>query len=363
MTVLPAPAPYLIAESTWALHVPIENGSMPYTIAYLLRDASAGIHVIDPGVSTEQSWAVLTSAIAMIGGRLRDVASITATHFHHDHLGLAGRLRSATNAPVGIGAADADRARHPVDGSIPSRILESWGVPLDRRPELGPKAQRDHRVLGTSIDIELDDGDLLPVPGRSIRVMATPGHTPGHIALVDDGSELYFAGDQILPDSNPGLGLGGIGAGDPIADSIRSLAHAARLGEWQVAPGHEHPFFGLATRAGQLAEHHLRRAGEIAKLRGMLPAASTWEIASQVTWTRGFDQLHGGYLSSALNQTALHLAFVHSDFGARLLEDGFGTAQCGSKPCDFAAAHTKPEDDLENQPLISLLWTRGDSNP
>ncbi|WP_105035500.1 MBL fold metallo-hydrolase [Cryobacterium aureum] len=45
----------------------------------------------------------------------------------------------------------------------------------------------------------LAHNDLLPLPGRILRVLETPGHTVGHLRIVDLDSDLIFTGDHVLP--------------------------------------------------------------------------------------------------------------------------------------------------------------------
>src|SRR6185312_13258335 len=107
-------------------------------------------------------------------------------------------------------------------------------------------------------DVVLADGDLLDIPGRRIRALWTPGHTPGHLCLYAEEADLVFTGDHVLPTINSGLGLGGPTAANPIADYLAGLRRIGAL-DGRALPGHEDPFAGLADRTAALAEHHLRR--------------------------------------------------------------------------------------------------------
>ena len=132
-----------------------------------------------------------------------------------------------------------------------------------------------------------------------------PGHTPGHLCLHDEDAGLLFTGDHVLPTINSGLGLGGPTASNPIADYLAGLRRVSALGGLAL-PGHEHPFTGLPERCDALAEHHLRRAREVAAH----PGGTVWDVARTLTWTGGWEGLRGFTLLSALSQTALHRDFV-----------------------------------------------------
>lgn len=212
-----------VRHGVWSLPLPMPgNALVPYTLGYLVADDRGGVHVIDPGLDRDENWDVLIAGLAAAGRRLGDVASIVVTHLHRDHLGMAERLRGETGAPLVLHRAEQaaiDAARRPDEESI----FAEWGVPVDRRDELrGQLASPTSTALRAPADLLLDDGDRLEVSGRTIEVVHTPGHTAGHLCLRDSDG-LVFTGDHVLPNINPGLGLGGVTGTDPIADYLASL--------------------------------------------------------------------------------------------------------------------------------------------
>lgn len=99
-----------------------------------------------------------------IGGR--DVLAIVLTHGHNDHLNAAGELRDATQAPTHL---------HPAD-----RML--WDVVYP----------------GAAPDREIADGDIFTVAGTSLRVLTTPGHSPGSVCLYSEDLATVFTGDTLF---------------------------------------------------------------------------------------------------------------------------------------------------------------------
>jgi glyoxylase-like metal-dependent hydrolase (beta-lactamase superfamily II) len=285
-----------------------------YTLSYLLRDRDGRFHLVDPGIDSDENHARLTSLLTEIGARTTDLASITVTHQHHDHLGMAARLRQETGASVALHRAEQE-ALSRLAGSASSHLrnqtnrVVAWGVPDAHRAELADvaaqMAERGAAPLFVA-DLLLDDGDELAVPGRRIRVLHTPGHTPGHICLVDADHRILFTGDHVLPTIFPGLGLGGPAA-DPIGDYLRSLDAVAPFDGHDVFPGHGYRFSGLAERVEVTRRHHLVRSTEIAAVLRERPDASIWQVAERVRWTAGWQNLRGFYLMSALSQTQMHV--------------------------------------------------------
>ncbi|THJ68784.1 MBL fold metallo-hydrolase [Arthrobacter echini] len=315
------PALEEVREDVWALAQPMPGGHLAYSFSYLLRRDDGGVHVIDPGWDSAANWERLLSALTTLtpGRAGADaVTGIIGTHLHPDHVGLAAHLRAASGAPLALhGVERRVLERHStrlLDLDEALARLEAWGVPEGRRRELVGFVDRSPEHLALSVDQDLVDGELLDLPGFRVEVMATPGHTAGHICLRDDERGLLYTGDHVLPTVFAGLGLGGPTASNPLADYIVSVARLEPYGSYEALPGHEHRFRGLAERARTCLDHHLVRTREVAAiLEGTTPGSggpSIWEIASRLTWTARWNGLAGLHLLSALRQTEMHVDFV-----------------------------------------------------
>ncbi len=295
-----------IDDSTYAIALPLPNPAVvANTLCYVLIGDDGAAHLVDPGWGTDANHARLRAALARLG--IERVATVVATHFHDDHLGMASRIRDEFGARVLLGAGEAAVMNDwPPDFGAPWR-LDEWGVPIARRPVL--PARELGRARGMQLDGLLEDGDRLDL-GRPIRVVRTPGHTQGSISLVDAERGRIFTGDHVLPEVNPGLGLGYLPERDPIGDYFESLERLLEWDGYEVLPGHGYRFARLGLRVGQLLQHHLRRSREVAAALEADPEARIWDIAATLTWTHGWDRLEGFYLLSALQQTAQHVRFV-----------------------------------------------------
>jgi glyoxylase-like metal-dependent hydrolase (beta-lactamase superfamily II) len=140
----------------------------------------------------------LEADLASLGHVPSDVAAVVLTHSDGDHTGLAAALREA-GARILIHTADEPTLRKPRpksgDGSPLHILPELW------RPQLWRTFVGMARAGGANPPkIEgaetFTDGDVLDVPG-SPRVIATPGHTPGHCALLFETHEALFVGDEM----------------------------------------------------------------------------------------------------------------------------------------------------------------------
>ena len=153
--------------------------------------------------------------IAEAVGRRRTVA-IIATHGHNDHVNAAGALSGALDAPVWL---------HPDD-------LMLWNSEYPDRPPDGPLA----------------DGMSVSVGGITLRVLHTPGHSPGGCCLHDRSGSVLFSGDTLF---NGGPGATGRRYSDfpTIIESIRDRL-LVLPGTTRVLTGH-----GDETTIGDEAPH------------------------------------------------------------------------------------------------------------
>ncbi len=133
--------------------------------------------VVDPGASGDR-----------VAEELADVhvSQIVATHRHHDHVGGVTALVEATGAPWAIGAIDAAEATKALELSSHDFVQKEPGL-------ADPPAA----------DRELHEGDVLAVGTARFRVLETPGHTPGGIVLVGEGTAegIAFVGDTLFAGS------------------------------------------------------------------------------------------------------------------------------------------------------------------
>ncbi|MBI1350997.1 MAG: MBL fold metallo-hydrolase [Actinomycetales bacterium] len=156
-----------------------------YINAFAFVDADGQVTLVDCGLARAPRRIV--AALAGIGKRPSDVTRIILTHAHGDHAGGAHELvtRAGTEG-VDVHADDAPYIR--AGTSAP------WGNPTaGRLLGRGPTA----RFTATPVVTELHDGQVIDVAG-GLRVLHTPGHTPGHVSLLHEESGVLITGDAIF---------------------------------------------------------------------------------------------------------------------------------------------------------------------
>ncbi len=155
------------------------------TSCFLLLDRR--VTLIDTGLpgSAER----ILRAVALCRRRPDEIERIVITHYHPDHLGSLAALQRQLPAKAAIHAAEA-----PVVQSAAGPPPPFASAAL--RTMTRPVANRAFHYEPVRIDEPLHDGDELSVLG-GMRVVHTPGHTPGHIALYFPRMALLIAGDAL----------------------------------------------------------------------------------------------------------------------------------------------------------------------
>lgn len=153
--------------------------------SYAVRAEDGQVALIDAGMKNTPKR--ITEALASIGSDPSDVTKIVLTHAHPDHAGGLAETAARTGADV---AAHRDDARAVRDGKVPPRDPATLtGRLLDRLPGGGFPA--------ADVAVELADGDVLDVAG-GLEVIHTPGHSPGHMALLHQPTGTLITGDSIF---------------------------------------------------------------------------------------------------------------------------------------------------------------------
>jgi glyoxylase-like metal-dependent hydrolase (beta-lactamase superfamily II) len=304
-----------VREGVWSIPVPFPNHPMRYTLSYLLLGGNDAV-LVDPGWASDEGWRHLAAGLARADVGFAELTGIVVTHRHADHLGLAARTRAASGAWVALG--EHETLGVPVGGDAAAWIaadrgrLRLWGVPAARLDEVALERKRLSAQRLAEPDLRFADGVMVPADGLRLRVVATPGHTPGHICLVDEARGLIFSGDHVLPRITPNISFEVPGPVNPLADYYESLDLIGLDDEMEVCPAHEYRFSGMCRRVDGLLADNRARSAEVVRILAGGSAHSIWDIARLLTWSRGWHSLQGPSLRLALGETASHVVYLAS---------------------------------------------------
>jgi glyoxylase-like metal-dependent hydrolase (beta-lactamase superfamily II) len=129
--------------------------------------------------------------------------------------------------------------------------------------------------------VQLDGAEVLEMGRHALRVEWTPGHSPGHVCLYEAAGGLLFAGDHILPDLSPNIGLHPQSTPDPLHDYLDGLRRMADRKPRLVLPAHGRPFNDVTGRVDALVSHHNRRLDQILEIVGR-DEKSGWQVALEL---------------------------------------------------------------------------------
>ncbi|WP_460301489.1 MBL fold metallo-hydrolase [Actinocorallia aurea] len=310
--------------------VPIPGNPLGRTIVYVLESPKGPV-LIDAGWEHPEAWKALKEGLSGIGASIEDVYGVVVTHMHPDHAGLAGRIRERSGAWIAMHRADAALIRLMRERT--DERLGDWMVRAGAsEPEGAAFSDGDHRPDPPAVpDRELEHGDLIDLPGRALRTVWTPGHSPGHICLHLEDRDALFTGDHVLPEITPHVGLYpyDLPDVDPLGDYLRSLTMTADMGVEDALPAHQYSFSGIPRRSKEIIEHHEERLSEVLGL--LTPEPQTlWALTSRCHWSYPWDTMPAVSRHLATGETAAHL---------RVLEvRGLARRAGGQAPLRYALA-------------------------
>jgi glyoxylase-like metal-dependent hydrolase (beta-lactamase superfamily II) len=302
------PGAFEQAPGVWRIPLPLPGDHLKAVNVYAVADGDRLV-MIDGGWALDEARALLDSALGEIGHRVADISEFLVTHIHRDHFTQAIALRREFGSTVSLGEGEqlALEAMRTVDEHPDIATLYQAGA-LDLSRLLGEwKGERD-LTNWEDPDRWLTDGLDIPLHTRTLRVIATPGHTRGHVVFYDSQANALFSGDHVLPHITPSIGIELVRPPSPLRDYIASLRLMQSLPDATLLPAHGPAGSSTHARVAELLAHHEKRLDETADAidRG---ATSGFEAATAMTWTRHHRQL--GELDMFNQIMAVHETMAH----------------------------------------------------
>ena len=285
------------------------------------------VTLIDTGPKTREALEALREGLRRARFRVHDIKRIVLTHAHEDHCGLAKSLRDeAKDAEVLVHGWETGHRVGRLEYEEHRALLVRAGVPREeiegmRRMYEGMRGLADS--LADDEHAELRDNAELEFESGSLRVVHTPGHTPGSCSFIREADRTVIAGDCVLKRVTPNPVL----SPDPVDPSRRfpSLAEylvsLARLRSF--APTLVHGGHGEAVEDfEELFSRYLRaireRQADVIKLVPKA-GASAWDVAQEMF--PGAEDVHR-FLS--VSEAVAHLDLAHAENKLALEMSGDG---------------------------------------
>lgn len=295
--------------------------------------------VLDAGDGPNGGWAIVDTGVglpnskanweALLAGpfKAKPVTRVIVTHYHPDHLGMAGWLCRKFNVPLEITRTEYLLARTltldvrdaPPDEAVAFSIRAGWSE--EQVAAMKAKAWGNFGKIISKMPSgfkRLKDGDVLTIGARQWQVVVGRGHAPEHACLVSDG--LMISGDQVLPRITSNVSVYPTEPyADPLADWLESIERLRAIpADVLVLPAHNEPFFGLHTRLDQLAaDHH----GKLEKLEAFCETPRTAVDCFAALFRRPIGDADYGL---ATGETVAHLHWLEERGRVNRVKDAGG---------------------------------------
>ena len=264
---LPVPLePIEVAEGILWFRLPMPI-ALDHINIYLLDDGDSWV-LIDTGLGDTRSIEIWTNILRKYLSK-RPIQKIIVTHFHPDHVGLAGWLIERTDAEFWMTQIEwlsARQAYLTVDSGV-SQAMSAFYKKANLKPDLikiYDDIGNDYRSMVTPIPLEYDrieHSTSFKIGDRIWKPVFGSGHSPDHVSFYCEKDRIMLGGDMLLPRITPIIAVWWQEPNaDPLEGYIEFLKTLGSIGsDALILPAHNRPYKELQTRVADLISHHNER--------------------------------------------------------------------------------------------------------
>jgi glyoxylase-like metal-dependent hydrolase (beta-lactamase superfamily II) len=308
------PGLHEVSPGLYRIPLPLPITGLTAVNCYLAAGPE-GLVIVDPGWATEESERAIERALAELGHTLDEVLVSLSTHHHGDHYSQAYRWRQVRGTRVLIGHEERhsileysrDAAeRYPVQVA---QLRAEGAADLADRIATAPMSEIEGALMHGAPDGWLHDGDAIALADGTFEVIATPGHTRGHVMLRHTASGALITGDHVLPRITPSIGFEWSPEESPLSSFLASMDRTLALPDGALLPAHGPVLPGTHERVREQIAHHDQRLSDV--LGHLHDGAGTaFEVAGAMRWTRrrsALDELPVEHRMIAVGEIRAHL--------------------------------------------------------
>ena len=271
--------PWLVAPGIWWVRLPVTSPLQAVNV-YLLADGK-GLTLVDCGVRSGECRDALNRALSHPDVAGHQLTKIIVTHFHPDHIGLAGEyaregveLWTSRSTWLNCQLLLKNKQLLPLPAEV--TFMQRAGLAgLDLEAFRRRAANRYGSLVAPPPDefIPLVDGQSVTIGDRRWRIAMSFGHAAEHVSLWSENC--VISGDQILPSISSNLTVPYRESDvDLIGEWIRSGRILLQFADNEALclPGHQRPFYGIRSRLIQIEENIQRT---LQRLQGIVSQPTT----------------------------------------------------------------------------------------
>jgi glyoxylase-like metal-dependent hydrolase (beta-lactamase superfamily II) len=283
---------------------------------YLIREDP--VTLIDVGPKTPEAAEALRRGLAEHGVKFADIRRIVLTHAHEDHCGLAKQVRDeAKNAEIYLHKWESGHLVGRLSRESNRKLMLRSGVPEAVFDEMRGLYDEISLLTDSLTDSDLkplSDGEELEFDSGAIKILHTPGHTPGSCSFLREANRTLICGDCVLKRITPNPIL----SPDPVdpdrrfpslAEYLVSLAKLRELRPTLAYGGHGEP----VTDFDEIFNRYVRAIDERQKRVISLIAANgstAFEVAQTLFPNAANRDVHR-FL--AISEAVAHLDYAESE--------------------------------------------------
>jgi glyoxylase-like metal-dependent hydrolase (beta-lactamase superfamily II) len=321
--------PFPACENIIPIAVPVPDVSNLITVN-LYALGRGPLTLIDTCLKAPGSLEYIETVLHNAGLDIGNVERIIITHGHMDHFGLASLIRKVASHPVECFVHVQDRWQISSENfgkemwsEEANALMAMAGMPVEEKEKVR-KRFAAFRELGDPLDdvSVFEDGTEFEGEGYHLKVVHTPGHTPGSCCIYEGGQKILFSGDTLIKHitPNPLMVIKRNKLLDPGYKSLqaysRSLDRLAELDIKYVFTGHGEYIRDLPSLISTYKRHHRERMELVWKALHNR-ARTLYEIIGDV-----IHEVPDGDTFLAISEILVHLEILLEEERAELVDPG-----------------------------------------